>query len=478
MNPALKLLFFENRSTPMVIRADKEIDYDKIERGGRGKLTSIRDASPEEVAQLKKNKWLRIDEDGNDCKSDKYKKTKMRAHLLHQAVEGYNNGLNKKAMNDPHYISANDVPKNKEEWAGQSINQVTELFGRNTPTLGLALIGGAIGLMAGGKHQINSKRDKFESPALIGFGTGALLGVLGRIGGLTASRLDDKVRTQSEQKKHDQNIIGNTLKNLLIPGFAVYNSNERDKLRDENFVDELDRLDRIDEQAALSQKKANLLMNKLAQRCVAIYATELQKNAGPAMDAAGTIGISLIPYVGGISNAAGSLVSLGGAIAKGKLPDDQEIAQIEEANRAKALIPAIGAHRMSNRFLHAAGKAYSSTSGHAGKNIISESLGGLFNLAGSGLLGAAIGHMLIGKENDGALKGAVGGLGLASLASLGTVYGPSIVGSPVRSQQEQEAHDSSATGNALMNTLVPGAAAYNRMERYRSLADQAVKNSK
>ena len=96
-----KLVFYKNRSTPQVVKADEETSP----KTGYGEIVGKRDATPKEVATIMKGRWLRKDEQDNDPKSKDYKKTKMRPHLIKQKDAG---------VDDPYNTFTKAVDSNKQ----------------------------------------------------------------------------------------------------------------------------------------------------------------------------------------------------------------------------------------------------------------------------------------------------------------------------------------------------------------------------
>jgi hypothetical protein len=91
-----KLIFYENRSTPQVIRPDRS--EDARPKKGFGPIVSSRTASPGEVKKIEQGKWVRVDEHGRTHKEKNYKKSKYRSWLYKEkaASEDSDNGSLKK----------------------------------------------------------------------------------------------------------------------------------------------------------------------------------------------------------------------------------------------------------------------------------------------------------------------------------------------------------------------------------------------
>jgi hypothetical protein len=78
-DPEYKLVFYSKRSTPQIIRSDR--GEEPRSKEGYGEITSQRKATQEEVEQIQKGKWLRVDEKGNKPSSKDYKITSYRKQL-------------------------------------------------------------------------------------------------------------------------------------------------------------------------------------------------------------------------------------------------------------------------------------------------------------------------------------------------------------------------------------------------------------
>jgi len=223
-------------------------------------------------------------------------------------------------------------------------------------------------------------------------------------------------------------------------------------------------------------------MNKYSHIYISNFHGNQNKKASAVTDSASkaisSLGMSaVLPYQvsGGIINDMGSIAAIGEAIARGKLPDDEEIGAIENANNSKALIPTVGSHRVAKRNLHAAGKALSSKDGHAGKNMISEALGSMSGVALPGITGALAGYLSTEDGNTRKIRAIIGGLSgmaLGGIINSGARYVPSMFGDKPRTNEEQKTHDAGIASNAILNML-PGVGAYNSMERLRSHGEHA-----
>jgi hypothetical protein len=73
----VKIIYYANRSTPQVVKPGKTAKA----KAGYGKRTKVRSATPEEVAQFKKGKWLRTREDGKKPGDSGSKQSKYRPQL-------------------------------------------------------------------------------------------------------------------------------------------------------------------------------------------------------------------------------------------------------------------------------------------------------------------------------------------------------------------------------------------------------------
>jgi hypothetical protein len=90
INKNFKLIFYENRSTPQVVKGDEEPKA----KTGYGEIVGKRDATKKEADIIRKGRWLRKDEQDNDPKSKDYKFTKMRQHLTLKRKEKLQEGSN------------------------------------------------------------------------------------------------------------------------------------------------------------------------------------------------------------------------------------------------------------------------------------------------------------------------------------------------------------------------------------------------